>query len=79
MAFFILIISVFVFLVTPTCNISGSSSFSLQPIILTNDNFSHSEGDNDGEDDGDDDGEDVNQETKQEQVEAEVGPFWGIR
>ena len=72
---------------TPTCNISGNSSFSFQPIILTNDNFSHSEGDNDGEDDGEDDGdddgeddgEDVNQETKQEQVEAEVGPFWGIR
>ena len=60
MAFFILIISVFVF-------------------FIANDNFSHSEVDDDGEDDGDDDGEDVNQETKQEQVEAEVGPFWGIR
>ena len=58
-----------------TYNTSGNSSFIFQPIILANDNFSRSE----GEDDGDDDGEDVNQETKQEQVEAEVGPFWGIR
>ena len=75
MAFFILTIYVFVFFVIPTYNTSGNSSFIFQPIILANDNFSRSE----GEDDGDDDGEDVNQETKQEQVEAEVGPFWGIR
>ena len=27
----------------------------------------------------DDDVEDVNQKTKHEQVEAQLGPFWGVR
>ena len=30
-------------------------------------------------DDVDDDVEDVNQKTKHEQVEAQLGPFWGVR